>query len=75
LEGELRNWLFSLRFGEYLSSEFEYRDICHDPFCNGILLAELFSFLDKVTILKLNMAPKTIAESRKNVEKVLSVIC
>lgn len=67
MEGEIRNWLFSLKFGEYLSREFEYRDICHDPFCNGVLLAELFSYLDKVTVFKINMSPATIAESRVNV--------
>jgi hypothetical protein len=74
MEGELRNWLFNLRFGEYLSREFEYTDICHDPFCNGVLLADLYSYLDKVTMIKINRAPLTISESRKNVLKVLNMI-
>ena len=74
IEGEIRNWLFNLNFGNYLSKEFEYRDICNDPFSNGILLAELFSYLEKITLFKLIQSPKTIAESRENLKKVLSII-
>lgn len=47
---EVRAWLFSLKFTAYLSKEFEYKDICGDPFANGLLLAELFSYLEKVTV-------------------------
>ena len=74
IEGEIRNWLFNLNFGNYLSKEFEYRDICNDPFSNGILFAELFSYLEKITLYKLIQSPKTIAESRENLKKVLSII-
>ena len=74
IEGELRGWLFSLKFGHYLSKEFEYRDICSDPFSNGILLAELFSHLEKITILKVIKQPKTIAESKENIAKVLNIV-
>jgi len=73
-EGEVRNWLFSLKFGSYLSKEFDHRDICNDPFSNGLLLAELFSFLEKVTLFKMIPNPKTISESRENVSKVLNLI-
>jgi hypothetical protein len=74
IEGEIRNWLFNLNFGHYLSKEFEYRDICNDPFSNGILFAELFSYLEKITLFKLIQSPKTIIESRENLSKVLSII-
>ena len=47
---EVRAWLFSLKFTANLSKEFEYKDICGDPFANGLLLAELFSYLEKVTV-------------------------
>lgn len=63
-----------LKFGHYLSKEFEYRDICSDPFSNGILLAELFSHLEKITILKVIKQPKTIAESKENIVKVLNIV-
>jgi hypothetical protein len=63
-----------LKFGNFLSKEFEFKDICSDPFSNGILLAELFGLLEKLTILKINKEPRTIAESRENVSKVLNVI-
>lgn len=66
IEGEIRKWLFDLKFGHYLSKEFEYRDICNDPFSNGLLLAELFSYLEKITLLKLIPFPRTIGESREN---------
>lgn len=74
MEGEIRKWLFDLNFGHYLSKEFEYRDICNDPFSNGLLLAELFSYLEKITLLKLIPTPRTIGESRENLQKVLSII-
>lgn len=50
---EVRTWLFTLNFGCYLSKEYDHKDICNDPFSNGILFAELFSFLEKVTLFKL----------------------
>ena len=71
---EVRSWLFSLRFTAYLSKEFEFKDICGDPFANGLLLAELFSFLEKVTVFSVIHHPTTITECRENVSKVLSVI-
>lgn len=71
---EIRKWLFSLNFGSFLSKEFEHRDICTDPFCNGLLLAEVVSYLEKITLFKVIQVPKTIAESRENVMKVLSII-
>jgi hypothetical protein len=74
LEGELKNWLFNLNFGHYLSSEYLHRDICTDPFSNGLLFAELFSYLEKITLFKLIQVPKTIQESRENIVKVLSII-
>ena len=43
IECEIKSWLFNLKFGHYLSKEYEHRDICSDPFSNGTLLAELFS--------------------------------
>lgn len=74
MEAEVRGWLFNMKFGHYLSKEFEHRDICSDPFSNGLLLTELFGMLEKLTIYKINQAPKTIAESRSNVSKILSLI-
>lgn len=74
MEAEVRGWLFNMKFGHYLSKEFELRDICSDPFSNGILLTELFGMLEGLTIYKINKAPKTIAESRSNVAKILSLI-
>lgn len=50
---EVRTWLFNLRFTSYLSKEFEHKDICNDPFSNGLLLGELFSYLEKVTLFKM----------------------
>ena len=74
IEGEIRNWLFTLKFSPYLSKEFEHRDICNDPFSNGWLFAELFSHLEKITLFKVIQQPRTIAESRENLTKVLNVI-
>jgi hypothetical protein len=71
---EVRAWLFSLRFTAYLSKEFEFKDICGDPFANGILLAELFSYLEKVTVFNILNHPNSITECRENVSKVLSLI-
>ena len=37
-------------------------------------MAELFSFLEKITLYKVIQQPTTIHESRENLKKVLSVI-
>ena len=74
LINEVRAWLFSLRFTAYLSKEFEYKDICGDPFANGTLLAELFSYLEKVTVFSVYHQPSTITECRDNIHKVLAII-
>ena len=71
---EIRAWIFSLRFTAYLSKEFEFKDICGDPFANGLLLAELFSFLEKVTVFSVVHHPSSITECKENISKVLSVI-
>lgn len=71
---ELRQWLFNLKFSSYLSREFEHKDICGDPFSNGVLLGELFSYLEKVTLFRVIQYPTTISECKENVAKVLSVI-
>ena len=74
MEADIRNWLFNMKLSHYLSKEFEHRDICSDPFSNGLLLAELFGQLERLTVFKLIKAPKTIAESRANVQKMLCLI-
>lgn len=50
---EVRNWLFNLKFSSYLSKEYEHKDICADPFSNGVLIGELFSYLEKITLFKM----------------------
>eukprot|EP00347_Sterkiella_histriomuscorum_P018003 403347156 len=71
---EVRQWLFNLKFSSYLSREFEHKDICGDPFSNGVLLGELFSYLEKITLYKIIQYPTTILECKENVGKVLSLI-
>lgn len=63
---EVRSWLFKLKFSSFLSREFEHKDICGDPFSNGVLLAELFSYLEKITLYKIVQYPTTITECREN---------
>jgi len=50
---EVRTWLFNLKFSSFLSKEFDHKDICGDPYSNGILFAELFSYLEKITLYKI----------------------
>ena len=64
---EIRSWLFNLKFSNYLSKEFEHKDICRDPFSNGILLGEIFSYLENITLYKIIQYPQTITECRENV--------
>lgn len=71
---EVRNWLFNLKFASYLSREYEHKDICGDPFSNGVLLGELFSYLEKITLYKIIQYPTTISECKENIGKVLSII-
>jgi hypothetical protein len=71
---EVRNWLFNLKFTSYLSKEYEHKDICSDPFSNGVLIAELFSYLEKITLFRVIQYPSTISECRENITKILSII-
>jgi hypothetical protein len=74
IENDIRSWLFRLKFTKYLSREFEFMEIAHDPYSNGILLAEIFCFLERATVYNLIQNPKTITECRENIVKVLSLI-
>ena len=74
IENEVKHWLLSLKFGQYLSKEYEFKDICGDPFSNGVLLAELFSFLEKITLFRIISFPNTIVECKENLSKVLNII-
>jgi hypothetical protein len=71
---DVRTWLFNLKFAAFLSKEFEFKDIVGNPFSNGILLAELFSFLEKITLYKVIYYPTTITECKENLTKILNII-
>lgn len=53
IENDIRSWLFKLKFTKYLSREFEFMEIASDPYSNGILLAEIFCFLERATVYNL----------------------
>ncbi|CDW89619.1 UNKNOWN [Stylonychia lemnae] len=71
---DVRTWLFNLKFQSFLSKEFDHKDICGDPYSNGILLGELFSYLEKITLYKIIQYPSTISECKENLLKVISII-
>jgi hypothetical protein len=50
MQTEVKEWLFKLKFHSFLSKEHSYSDIVNDPMSNGIFLAELFCYLEKIDL-------------------------
>jgi len=74
MQGEINEWLFRIKFHQFLSKEFTHVGVIDDPIRNGLFFADLVSFLEKVDFVGINLKPKTLQECKTNLEQVISII-